>query len=119
MQALTRYRVLLDACLPQELRHRLLPHDVATAHFYAWDHLDIERLLRVMVGERDVLVTSAGRWGKRARWRSRYPLNPVLAVVVLNSIDESLLPGLLQALAKVRPGEVRQVPSQSDHAMAD
>lgn len=52
-------RVLLDACLPQSLRHELPGHDVFTAAFMGWSHLLNGDLFKVMNADGfEVLVTA-------------------------------------------------------------
>ena len=46
-------KILLDACIPQDLRHELLEHDVQTARFAGLHELTDSALLDAMEGRFD------------------------------------------------------------------
>jgi hypothetical protein len=52
-----RRRVLLDECLPHDLRHTIIGHDVETARFAVVAELTNGLLINAIEGKFDVLVT--------------------------------------------------------------
>jgi hypothetical protein len=104
-------RVLLDACIPRGLRKSLSGHEVKTAPEMGWGNLDNGDLLDAMAGLFDVLVTVDKRLPEQQDVESRS-----VAVVVLRAKSNRLsdlaplVPPLLETLASLRPGMVREVP---------
>lgn len=105
-------RVLLDACVPQDLRHELDPHETVTARYAGLAHLSNSKLLDAMAGAFDVLVTTDAQLPNQQNLDGR-----PLAVIVLRAGGIRLpdllplVPSLLRALDNVQPGEVRIVES--------
>jgi predicted nuclease of predicted toxin-antitoxin system len=103
-------RVLLDACVPQDLRHVLGQHTTMTARYAGLAHLGNGKLLDAMAGQFDVLVTTDARLPYQQNIAGR----PV-AVVVFRAGGIRLkdllplVPALLDVLDDIRPGEVREV----------
>jgi hypothetical protein len=103
-------RVLLDACVPQDLRHGLGQHNTMTARYAGLSRLDNGKLLDAMVGQFDVLVTTDKRLQYQQNLAGR-----TIAVVVLNARGNRLkdllplVPELLTVLDDIQPGEVREV----------
>ena len=105
-------RVLLDACVPQNLRKVLPGHDVQSAKYARLDGLADAELVVAADALFDALVTCdrSLRWQQSLRGRS-------VAVVVLvarsNRIVDllPLVPQLIEALETIKPGEVREVGS--------
>ncbi len=105
-----RIRVMLDACLPHWLRHRLYPHDVETAHHAGLDQLADAPLLDAIEGRFDILVTMDRNLSFQQRLAGRR-----LAVLVVRVRDqspdsfESIVPALSKAIAEIAPGQLRTV----------
>lgn len=103
-------RVLLDACVPQRLRHHLPGHDVETAQFARLEGLVDAELLDAAEFRFDVVVTC----DRSVQWQQNMS-GRTIAVVVLaartNRIIDlmPLVPALLEALRDVKRGEVREV----------
>jgi hypothetical protein len=103
-------RVLLDACVPRGLRTRLAGHEVRTAPEMGWGNLDNGHLLAAMTGQFDVLVTV----DKRLPQQQKIAAGSV-GVVVLRAISNRLsdllplVPALLEAVAGLQPGAVKEV----------
>lgn len=103
-------RVLLDACVPQDIRHELKSHVVVTAGYAGLARLSNGKLLDAMVGRFDVLVTTDARLPSQRSLSGR-----PIAVVVLRAggirLQDllPLVPALSTALSKIRPGEVREL----------
>ncbi len=102
--------MLLDACVPQDLRHGLSLHDTVTARYAGPAHLGNGKLLDAMSGKFDVLVTTDAKLPFQQNLAGR-----PLAVIVLRArsikLQEllPLVPALLAALDIVQPGEVREI----------
>ena len=62
-------RVLLDACVPEDLRHHIFGHDVETARYAGLSHLSNGALLSAMAGRFDVLAFRINTGSCRSRWR--------------------------------------------------
>lgn len=103
-------RVLLDACVPQDLRHALTGHDVVTARYAGLAQLSNGKLLAEIAGKFEVLVTT----DKNLR-HQQHILGMPLAVIVLYAVGIRLpdllplVPRLLKVLKNVKPGEVVEV----------
>ena len=103
-------RVLLDACVPRGLRTRLTAHEVRTAPEMGWGNLDNGDLLAAMTGHFDVLVTV----DKRLPQQQKIAAGSV-GVVVLRAKSNRLsdllplVPTLLEAVAGLEPGAVKEV----------
>lgn len=102
-------RVLLDACVPRQLRRELRGH-VSTAPELGWGDLDDGALLGAMGDLFDALVTVDKNLPKQQTISGR-----AFGVVVLRAHSNRfsdllpLVPGLLSALGSVKPGEVLEV----------
>ncbi len=104
-------RVLLDACIPQGLRHHLKDHQITTAAFAGLENLSMGRLLDAMLGSFDVIITTDMRLSSAHSLAGR----PIAAIVLAGgearqSYILALLPALQIAVDRIRPGEVREVP---------
>lgn len=103
-------RLLLDACVPERLRHHLTPHDIQTARYALLDGLLDAALLDAMEGKFDILVTCDRGilWQQNMQGRS-------VAIAVLTASSNRLpdllplVPALLAALDVIQPGEVREI----------
>jgi hypothetical protein len=103
-------RVLLDACVPVDLRHAITGFNVTTARFAGLSRLSNGALLKAAEGRFDVLVTVDTSILQQQNMSGRH-----LAIIVLRSASNRiqgllpLLPELKKTLAEVGPGEVRQI----------
>lgn len=100
-------RVLLDECVPQDLRHALTAFAVETAEFAGLAGLSNGALVNSAEGRFDVIVTIDKGFRFQQNMSGRK-----IAVVVLDA-PSNRLPELLAltdqlcfAIAKARPGEV-------------
>lgn len=103
-------RVLLDACVPQSLRHYLPGHDVETAKYARLEGLLDAELLKAAEFRFDVIVTC----DRSIRWQQNMA-GRTIAVLVLaartNRIADllPLAPALLKVLQHVKPGDVLEI----------
>jgi hypothetical protein len=103
-------RVLLDACVPYDLRHEIVGHAPTTARYAGLSALSNGALLDAMAGKFDVLVTT----DKSLPYQQNL-VGRAVAVIVLrahgNKLDDlqPLVPALLDALSQIAPGEVRVI----------
>jgi hypothetical protein len=103
-------RVLLDECLPHDLRHALAGFWVETADYAQVAGLTNGRLLDAIQGRFDVLVTVDSSLPRQQNLTGRG-----LSVIVLraptNRIEDllPLLPALLSALNSIKSEEVAHV----------
>lgn len=103
-------RVLIDNCVPWRLGDVIVGHVVDSVVKLGWADLDDGPLLDAMAGRFDVLVTT----DKSIPFQQRLAERPV-ALVVLRARSNRLIdllplvPGLLEALRDIAPGEVREV----------
>lgn len=89
-------RVLLDECLPHELRHHLSEFAVETATFAGFAGLSNGELLKAASERFDVMVTIDAGLPYQQALR-----NSAIAVVVLRT-DSSRLESLLRGIEKLR-----------------
>jgi predicted nuclease of predicted toxin-antitoxin system len=103
-------RVVLDECLPKRLARELRGHEIRTVQQMGWSGISNGKLLSLIRGQFDALVTV----DSNLAYEQNLSTLPV-AVVVLrapsNKIEDlrPLLPGLLAALASLKPCELRVV----------
>jgi hypothetical protein len=104
-------RVLLDEQLPRHLAWEIGGHDVSTVQQRGWAGLKNGELLRVGADAGfDVLVT-ADRNLQFQQNLLQSRLGIILLVAPSNALEDlrSLLPGLLAAIPKSRPGVLQRV----------
>jgi predicted nuclease of predicted toxin-antitoxin system len=99
-------RLLIDACLPQRLRHEFSDHDVFTAGYLGWDALSNGELLAAMMREQfDVLLTADANLPHQ-----QSVATSTVCVIVLRAATNRmrelrpLVTRIQQALAQARPG---------------
>ena len=103
-------RVILDESVARQLAPLLVGHDVTTVQRQGWAGTSNGELLRLAAAEFDVLVT-----GDRSLQYQQNLSGLVLALIVLQGPDNrvetitSMAPQVLEALARVSPGEVVRV----------
>jgi hypothetical protein len=103
-------RVLLDENLPEELRHHLTGHDVATVRWKGWKGLENGDLLRLAEQDFDVFITlDRGRLFQHDI--SNRNLGFIILIAQTNQIGSllPLVPEILAAIPTVLPGEVIRV----------
>ena len=105
-------RVLLDACMPHDLRHELGEFEVQTARHARLENLDDGPLLNAMAASFDVLITA----DKNLPLQHNIAARPIAVIVVRtlhNLISEllPLVPEIKAALAGIGHGEVRVIKS--------
>lgn len=103
-------RVVLDACVPQPLRHELAGHDVVTAGYLGLAESDDGELLEAIQDQYDVFVTC----DRSIPWQNAFAGRSIALIVLrarTNTLEDLLavVPALLEALDEVKPGEVREV----------
>jgi hypothetical protein len=103
-------RVLLDACVPQDLRHEIVGHATTTARYAGLSALSNGVLLDAMAGKFDVLVTT----DKSLRYQQNLVGRSVCVIVLRarsNKLDDLRphIPALLGVLDEIAPGEVREI----------
>jgi predicted nuclease of predicted toxin-antitoxin system len=104
-------RILLDECLPVDLRHDLAPAGVVeTAQFAGLRQIVNGKLLDAMVGRFDVLVTADAN----LRYQNAIAGRPIAVLVLRASTNgladlRPLIPAALNALSRIQPGTVVEV----------
>ncbi len=106
-------RVLLDECLPKRLVRDLSgDHQVTTVPRQGWAGLSDSKLIRLIPGEFDVWVTMDANLPFQQTLHDK-----PFAVIILHSPSNryeslrELVPGLLEALGTLSPGEVVTIPA--------
>ncbi len=99
-------RVLLDECLPKQLRRDLPGHQVATVADMRWRGIKNGALLRLAETEFDVIVT-VDRNMQHQQNVSGLQLGMVILVAPSNRLAtlQPLIPQVLAALASISPGD--------------
>ena len=103
-------RVLLDACIPQRLRHHLSGVDVQSAKFAGLDSLLDWELLDAAAYHFDVLITC----DRSIRWQNNMAGRPIAVLVLVaptNRLPDlmPLVPLMLERLRDLKPGDVQEV----------
>ena len=100
-------RIILDACVPQFLRHEFEGHEVETAHFAGLDDLPDGQLLDAIEGQYDILITLDRNLTDQQKIAHR-----PFAVIVLEVASQTpedfraLVPAIHQAINKASAGRV-------------
>jgi predicted nuclease of predicted toxin-antitoxin system len=111
-------RVLIDNCLPVDLRHHLHGHDIETAAYRGWGALENGELVGAAVeaGFEALITVDQGTDMARA---SR---GQAIAIIQIsgarsNRLEDVLpyVPGVLDVLPRARPGAVTRVKVSEDH----
>jgi predicted nuclease of predicted toxin-antitoxin system len=98
-------KLLLDECLPVELRHELGAHEVVTVTYRKWKGIRNGRLLGLAAAEGlDALITT-DLGMEHSQSRASLPVSVVLLHAESNSLDDllPLVPRLLAVLAAMPP----------------
>ena len=103
-------RLLLDECVPKRLKRELPDHDARTVQDLGWAGIKNGALLRLANGQFDALLT-VDQGIEYQQNLSGLSISVVVMVAPSNDIDDirPLLPGVEEALAKLRPGEIIRV----------
>jgi hypothetical protein len=104
-------RVLLDEQLPRRLARELTPHDVRTVQQEGWAGLKNGELLRRAAEGGFAALMTADQNLQFQQNLSRSTIGVVVLVSQSNALEDlrPLVPGALDALERVRPGEVIRV----------
>ena len=103
-------KILLDACIPQDLRHELSEHEVQTARFAELHELTDSHLLDAMEGRFELLVTTDANLQYQQNLKERS-----FAVIVLRATTNrlpdlvELVPELLKSVGRAKPGQVLEI----------
>jgi len=103
--------VLLDEQLPRQLVSELAGHDVRTVQQQAWAGLgNGELLLRAAADAFEVFLT-ADRNLEFQQNLDRSSLRVIVLVAPSNALEDllPLVPSILEAIPRVRPGQVQRV----------
>ena len=103
-------RLLLDECVPRQLKQELRGHDAKTVQDMGWAGTKNGALLRLADGQFDVLLT-VDQGIEYQQNLSGLSICVVVMMASSNDVDDlrPVLPGVEQALASVRPGEIVRV----------
>jgi predicted nuclease of predicted toxin-antitoxin system len=103
-------RVLLDECVPRGLREELPGHEVKTVAETEWAGVKNGELLQLAAKEFDVLLTV----DRNLEYQQNFS-GLALAVIIVHASSNDitvlrpLMPAVLEALPKVKPGVVTHV----------
>ena len=103
-------RVLLDECFPRALRAELPGHEVTTVAEAGWAGVKNGALLQLAATRFEVLLTV----DRNLEYQQNYSSHTIAVIVVdapSNDIEvlRPLMPKVLDALAKTKPGVVTHV----------
>jgi len=103
-------RILLDECVDRRVVPAIAGHTVSTVHALRWTGLSDAALLRRAEAEFDILVTT----DQSLRFQqnlAQFRLGFVVLKARSNRLQDllPLVPGLLDALRSVAPGEVVEI----------
>ena len=103
-------RLLLDECVPKRLKRELPGHDARTVQDLGWAGIQNGALLRLANGQFDALLT-VDQGIEYQQNLSGLSISVVIMMAPSNDVDDlrPLLPGVEEALATLRPGEIIRV----------
>ena len=103
-------RILLDECVPKRLKRELIGHEVKTVQDMGWAGIKNGALLKLADGQFDALLT-VDQGIEYQQNLSGLTISVVVMLAASNDVDDlrPLLPGVEQALADLRTGEIRRV----------
>jgi hypothetical protein len=104
-------KILLDECVVQDFRKRLKGHQVFTVGFMGWSGLKNGRLLAAAVVEAFEAIVTTDQNIAYQQNLGNIPLALVILIAPSNDIDDldPLVPKLLLALKKIRPGTIARI----------
>ena len=102
--------MLLDECVPRQLRRDLIGHEARTVAEMGWGGIKNGDLLRQAAVHFDVLLTT----DRNLEFQQNLPSFAIAVLVVAvgsNDVDvlRRFVPQLLDSLKGIQPGEVRHV----------
>ncbi len=105
-------RILLDECVPRQLKKELAGYTVKTATEAGWASIKNGALLRLAEGSFDVLVT-VDRGMRYQQNISKYNISLVVLVVRRSNFAtlQPLIPALLEAISAAQSGTVTHIGS--------
>lgn len=106
-------RLLLDECVPRQLKHELIGHDVSHVSDMGWSSKRNGEWLRLMATERfDAFLTVDQNLEFQQNIRAS-GIGVVIAPAKTNRVKElrPLVPQILDALRELRPGDLVKVGS--------
>ncbi len=113
-------RVLLDECLPAQLKRDLAEHQVKTVRNQGWSGIKNGELLALMEFRFDVFITADRNLEYQHNTRD-IPVGIVVLEALQNSIKyiRPLVPEILTALNHIQPGQIIRIirSNQSKAAM--
>ena len=103
-------RLLLDECVPKRLKRELPSHDARTVQDLGWAGIKNGTLLSLANGQFDALLT-VDQGIESQQNLSGLSISVVVMMAPSSDVDDlrPLLPGVEEALAKFRPGEIIRV----------
>ena len=103
-------RLLLDECVPKRLKRELPGHDARTVQDLGWAGIKNGALLTLANGQFDALLT-VDQGIEYQQNLSGLSISVVVLMAPSNDVDDlrPLLPGVEEALANLRPGEIIRV----------
>lgn len=103
-------RLLLDECVPKRLKLELLGHEVKTVQDMGWAGIKNGALLKLADGQFDALLT-VDQGIEYQNNCSGLTVSIVVMLAASNDVDDlrPLLPGVEEALASWRTGEIMRV----------
>ena len=103
-------RLLLDECVPKRLKRELPGHDTRTVQDLGWAGIKNGALLRLANGQFDALLT-VDQGIEYQQNLSGLSISVVVMMAPSNDVDDlrPLLPGVQEALAKLKSGEIIRV----------
>jgi hypothetical protein len=103
-------RLLLDECVPKRLKRELRSHEVKTIQDMGWAGIKNGALLKLADGRFDALLT-VDQGIEYQQNLSGLTISVVVMLAASNDVDDlrPLLPGVEQALAALRAGEISRV----------
>lgn len=104
-------RVLLDEQLPRHLAREIGGHDASTVQQHGWAGLKNGELLRVAAEAGFEVLVTADRNLRFQQNLSQSRLGIILLIASSNALEDllPLVPSLLAALPKTRPGQLLRV----------
>lgn len=103
-------RLLLDECVPRRLRGELPGHEIQTVQEAGWAGVKNGALLRTADGAFDALLT-VDQGVQYQQNMTGLRIGVVIKVAASNDIDDlrPLLLGVVEALGRLRPGQIKRV----------
>ena len=107
-------KVLLDECLPAQLKRELAEHQVRTVRNQGWNGIKNGRLLALMDSEFDVFITVDD--GLEHQQNTQ---NLSVGIIVLEVFHNTmkyigpLIPQIQSAVDRIRPGKIIRIEGQT------